>query len=63
MFDEAVAAIERTTGADVAKRQTEELAARAAADFDAFYDSRAAATRARPGRPPGSVLTTDGKAW
>lgn len=31
-FDEAVAAVERTTGADVAKGQTEQLAARAAAD-------------------------------
>ena len=61
-FDEAVAAIERTTGADVAKRQTEELAARAAADFDAFYDSRAAATRAEAGKTAGIlVLTTDGK--
>jgi hypothetical protein len=61
-FDEAVAAIERTTGADVAKRQTEELAARAATDFDAFYDSRAAATRAEAAKTAGIlVLTTDGK--
>jgi hypothetical protein len=61
-FDEAVAAIERTTGAEVAKRQVEEMAERAAADFDAFYDSRAAATRAEVAKTAGIlVLTTDGK--
>src|SRR5438045_7216335 len=43
-FDEAVKAIDRTTGAEVAKRQVEQLAARAATDFDAFYESREAAT-------------------
>jgi hypothetical protein len=61
-FDEAVKAIDRTTGADVAKRQVEELASRAAADFDTFYDSRAAATRAEAAKTaPILVLTTDGK--
>lgn len=61
-FDEAAAAIERTTGAAVPKRQAEELASRAAADFDAFYDSRAAATRAEAEKTAGIlVLTCDGK--
>jgi hypothetical protein len=61
-FDEAVKAIGRTTGADVGKRQVEQLAPRAAADFDAFYDSRAVATRAETDKTaPILVLTTDGK--
>jgi len=40
-FDEAVAAIERTSGQRLGKRQTEDLAARAAGDFEAFYAQRA----------------------
>lgn len=60
-FDEAVAAVERTTGAHVPKRQAEQLAARAAQDFDAFYEKR----RSIPGEetPPGAVLvlSIDGK--
>ena len=36
-FDGAVDAIERSTGIAVGKRQVEELAQRAAKDFDAFY--------------------------
>lgn len=39
-FEEAVAAVQRSTGAHVPKRQAEELAARAAQDFDAFYEQR-----------------------
>jgi len=38
-FDEGVDALQRMTGAAVAKRQFEQLAVRAAQDFDAFYDS------------------------
>jgi len=61
-FDETVKAIGRTTGADVAKRQVEQLATRAATDFDAFYDSRATATPAQANKTaPILVLTTDGK--
>ena len=61
-FDEAVQAVGRTTGAEVAKRQVEQLAPRAAADFDAFYDSRAVATPAEADKTaPILVLTTDGK--
>jgi hypothetical protein len=40
-FDEVVEEIRQTTGADVPKRQAEELTARAAQDFDAFYATRA----------------------
>ena len=39
-FDEVVAAVERDTGVTVPKRQVEQLARRAAIDFDAFYEQR-----------------------
>jgi hypothetical protein len=39
-FDEVVVELSRTSGAVVAKRQVEELAARAAQDFEAFYATR-----------------------
>jgi hypothetical protein len=39
-FDTAVDAIERATGQQLGKRQAEQLAQRAAADFDAFYATR-----------------------
>ncbi len=39
-FDEVVELIATRTGAHVPKRQVEELAVRAAQDFDAFYDCR-----------------------
>ncbi len=39
-FDDAVAAIERSTGQRLGKRQVEELAGRAAVDFDAFCEQR-----------------------
>ncbi len=41
-FDQAVTALASNTGAAVAKRQVEELAAYAARDFDTFYDGRSA---------------------
>jgi len=57
-FEGAVAAIERCTGQAMGKRQVEQLAARAAADFDDYYT----------GRPPPSpdpdavlILSCDGK--
>ena len=58
-FDEAVASLGRYTGAEVGKRQVEELARRAAEDFDAFYGQRAPPA----GEPSTSVLaiTADGK--
>jgi len=37
-FEEAADAIDRGSGASVAKRQVECLAAAAAVDFDGFYD-------------------------
>jgi len=39
-FDEVVELIEKRTGAHIPKRQVEELAVRAAQDFDAFYADR-----------------------
>jgi hypothetical protein len=57
-FDEMVAAIFRATGVKLGKRQAEELARRAAADVDAFYDQR------KPAAAPDDhvlVLTCDGK--
>jgi hypothetical protein len=60
-FDETLACMGQTTGGHVPKRQTEELAMRAAQDFDAFYDMRQVdATREIS---PGSilVLSVDGK--
>jgi hypothetical protein len=61
-FDAAVEAVAATTGTTVPKRQVEELAERAAADFDAFYDSRVAAS-ARDAAKTGDILglTTDAK--
>jgi hypothetical protein len=57
-FDEAVAAIERGTGQHVPKRQVEELARRAAADFEAFYEG---AKRADAGPGDILVISADGK--
>ena len=61
-FDLAVAALASTTGASVPKRQVEELAERAAEDFDAFYEGRSAAS-VREAAKTGEVLalSTDGK--
>lgn len=61
-FEEVVEAITEHTGAQVPKRQAEELCQRAAQDFDAFYTQR----RAQPQEPQADagsivVLTTDGK--
>jgi hypothetical protein len=39
-FDEVVASVENNTGVTVPKRQVEQLAKRAATDFDAFYEQR-----------------------
>lgn len=61
-FDETVSTIRATTGAAIAKRQTEELAVRAAVDFEAFYETReklAASAVAQSG--PLLVISTDAK--
>ncbi len=56
-FDGAVEAIERNTGQRVGKRQVEQLAGRAAVDFEAFYAQR------KPAAATGDVLvlSCDGK--
>ena len=60
-YDETLFELSCSTGAEVPKRQAEQLVVRAAQDFDAFYEAR----RAEDGQPPpeGSVvvLTFDGK--
>lgn len=59
-YDEAVAALARTTGASVAKRQLEQLATRAARDFDAFYDTTEFDLSAEKTGPI-LVMSSDGK--
>jgi len=57
-FDEVVEMVHDYTGTSIGKRQVEELAVRAAQDFDAFYEQKAAS------RAPETdllVLSTDGK--
>lgn len=60
-YDEAVEAVERSTGVKVPKRQAEQLATRAAQDFQGFYEQRQSA----PGTAQSSgeilVLSVDGK--
>jgi hypothetical protein len=57
-FDEVVEIVRDYTGSTIAKRQVEQLAVRAAQDFDAFYQQRASE------RDPAEdllVISTDGK--
>jgi len=58
-YGQAAAAVSAITGTGLGKRQAEQLAGRAAADFAAFY----AAARPAPGAAPGDVLvlSADGK--
>jgi hypothetical protein len=60
-FDEGVETLESYTGAHVPKRQFEELVARAAQDFENFYEARQAYSRAAPHTGSILVLTVDGK--
>lgn len=61
-YDEAIAALERNGGVIVPKRQAEELARRAAQDFDAFYAARHSASAAQEANTGELVcLTSDGK--
>ena len=60
-FDEALFELSRHTGAQVPKRQAEQLAARAAEDFDAFYEARRAAAGEPAPEESVVVLTFDGK--
>jgi hypothetical protein len=61
-YDEVIAAIASQTGAHVPKRQTEKLVARAAQDFEAFYEAQRQAT-AREVQATSEllVISTDGK--
>ena len=58
-FDEVVAAVQKTTGVDLPKRQAEQLAVRAAEHMEAFYECRSAAANAGTGEI--LAITTDGK--
>ena len=60
-YDEALLDLSRHTGAEVPKRQAEQLVARAAEDFDAFYEARRAAEGELPPKGSVVVLTFDGK--
>lgn len=62
-YDDVVEVLENSTGASVAKRQVEEIAARAACDFDEFYETqREAPELGNPEPAPEIViLSTDGK--
>jgi len=62
-FDEAAGMLSKATGAPVPKRQAEQLAARAAADFDAFYDARKQSPDVAAATQAGAlvVVTGDGK--
>ena len=62
-FDEALFELSRNTGAEVPKRQAEQLVVRAAEDFDAFYVYEARRAAAGEPSPEESVvvLTFDGK--
>ena len=59
-YQEVVKMLSKTTGAQVGKRQVEELATRAAEDFDAFYNER---YECRGSEESGKILviTSDGK--
>lgn len=59
-YDESVDALARTTGTSVAKRQVQQLATRAAQDFDAFYDTTELDVAAESTEPI-LVLSSDGK--
>lgn len=63
-YDEAAATLAEVTGTAVPKRQIEELAARAAQDFDAFYAQRSIEQQ-EPAEEPAKrsllVISVDGK--
>ncbi len=58
-FDDAVASLIQHSGTKVPKRQLEELVARAAVDFDDFYEQRALGVEATQGSM--MILSFDGK--
>ena len=60
-FDKVVEALSKTTGAQVGKRQVEELVGRAAQDFDAFYQERQAGALQESESGPILAISVDGK--
>ena len=62
-YEEAVGALSRQAGINLAKRQAEDIARDAAVDFDAFYTQKDPASQARleTSDKQLTVLTTDGK--
>lgn len=61
-YEEAITSINQNTGAHIAKRQAEELAVRAAQDFDSFYQTRAFCQSDNPQKTgPILVFSSDGK--
>jgi hypothetical protein len=60
-FDETLETIRKTTGGHIEKRQIEELAVRAARDFDAFYSLRHAEAADRLCNGSILVMSADGK--
>ncbi|MEE8176741.1 MAG: ISKra4 family transposase [Acidobacteriota bacterium] len=60
-FEKVVASLTEKTGAQVGKRQAEELAVRAAQDFDPFYQVRQRAAHRDPEPGPILVISVDGK--
>lgn len=60
-FEEAVEAIRETTGVEIGKRQAEQLAQRAAVDFDDYYAARQASASQKSADEPILVLSVDGK--
>jgi hypothetical protein len=59
-FDTAIEAVQQATGVAVPKRQAEEIAVAAAADFDVFYAAGGGANGVKDGQSI-LVLTCDGK--
>ncbi len=60
-FEEAMEAIRETTGVTIGKRQVEQLAQRAAVDFDDYYAARQVKTSPESTQTPILVLSIDGK--
>ena len=60
-FAGVVESLSQETGAKVGKRQVEELTARAAQDFDAFYEERQSGARCEATTGPILVISADGK--
>ncbi|MCP4064769.1 MAG: ISKra4 family transposase [Gammaproteobacteria bacterium] len=60
-FEEAVEAVKETTGVTIGKRQAEQLAQRAAVDFDDYYAARQAEAIPESSQTPVLVLSIDGK--